>query len=224
MGSRTIRMAALIPHRDNRRILRSYSRELFARGFAGAWSFPWAAPLALLTRPLGGTELSFLAQSVRKKSLAAPGEGKFTAGNPLRFPLPGFPEDLSPGISLWGPEIGLMLRAEDFGPFGALALGRVFHRPVLACAVLEAEESSPPPPPVFSFAAAAVANMSYRLLGSGDAAYSFSWEIGELHWLPPLRRKRDARTCPYRETAVPEEPQSPVSVETGPDTQNKGPK
>jgi hypothetical protein len=187
-------MAALIPHRDSRRILRAYSGELFARGFAGAWSFPWAVPLALLTRPLEGAELSFLARSVRKRSLAAPGEGKFAAGPPLRSPLPEFPpfsrgKGLPPGASLWGPEIGLRLRGEDFGPFGALALRRVFHRPVLACAVLE-ETEEPPPPPAFSFASAAVANMSYRLLGSGDAAYSFSWEIGELHWLPPLGRKR----------------------------------
>ena len=187
-------MAALIPHRDSRRIIRSYSGELFARGFAGAWSFPWAVPLALLTRPLGGAELSFLARSVRRKSLAPPGEGKFATGSPLRFPLPEFPpfsggKDLSPGASLWGPEIGLKLRAEDFGPFGALALRRVFHRPVLACAVLKGEEPSPPSP-AFSFGTAAVANMSYSLLGSGDAAYSFSWEIGELHWLPPLGRKR----------------------------------
>jgi hypothetical protein len=198
VGSGKIRLAALIPHRDSRRILRAYSGELFVRGFAGAWSFPWAAPLALLSRPLEGAELSLLAQSLRKKSLAAPGEGKF-GGLPLRFPLPGFPpfskgkEGFPPGVSLWGPEIGLKLRAEDFGPSGTLALRRIFHRPLLACALLDAEEPSPPPPPAFSFASAAVANMSYSPLDSGDAAYSFSWEIGELHWLPPLRRKRPVR-------------------------------
>jgi hypothetical protein len=189
-------MAALIPHRDSRRILRAYSGELFLRGFAGAWSFPWAAPLALLRRPLEGAELSFLAQSLREKSLAAPGQGKFAAGTPLRFPLPEFPPfsggkgDPSPGAFLWGPGIGLKLRAEDFGPSGALALSRILRGPPLACAVLGAEEPLPPPPPGFSFAAAAVANMSYRPLGSGEGAYSFAWEIGELRWLPPLRRKK----------------------------------
>ncbi|MDR3192342.1 MAG: hypothetical protein LBT87_04685 [Treponema sp.] len=216
-------MAALVPHRDSRRILRAYSGELFARGFAGAWSFPWAAPLALLTRPLEGAELSFLARSVREKSLAAPGEGRFDAGSPLRFPLPGFPPfprgGLPPG-SLWGPEISLQLRAEDFGPSGALALYCIFHRPVLACAVLGAGD--PPLPPAFSFGAAAVTNMSYGPLGSGDAAYSFAWEIGELHWLPALRRKRSGRTCP-RGGAVPEEPQNPLGFENGPDTQGRGP-
>jgi hypothetical protein len=221
-------MAALIPHRDSRRILRAYSGELFAGGFAGAWSFPWAAPLALLTRPLERAELSFLAQSIRRKSLAAPGAGKFGIAPPLRFPLPGFPpfakgkEGLSPGaFSLWGPEIGLKLRAEDFGPSGALALSRIFHRPVLACAVLGAEEPSPLPPPAFSFASAAVANMSYGPLGSGDEAYSFAWEIGELRWLPAPRRKRPARTCAG--TALPEEPRNPPGFETGPDARDKGP-
>jgi hypothetical protein len=188
-------MAALIPHRDSRRILRAYSGELFSRGFAGAWSFPWAAPLALLGRPLEGAELSLLARSLRKKSLAAPGKGKFSAGPPLRFPLPGFPPpfggSLSPvKFSLWGPEIGLGLRAEDFGPSGSLALIRIFQRPLLACAVLEEGEPSPSPPPPFSFSAAGVANMSYSPLGSGDAAYSFAWEIGELRWLPAVRRKK----------------------------------
>jgi hypothetical protein len=219
-------MAALIPHRDSRGILRAYSGELFARGFAGAWSFPWAAPLALLTRPLEGEELSFLARSVRKKSLAAPGEGKFGVGNPLRFPLPEFPPfsegngGLSPGAALWGPEIGLKLRPDDFGPSGSLALRRVFHRPVLACAVLGAEEPSPPPPSAFSFGAAAVANMSYGPLGSGDAAYSFAWEIGELHWLPAPRRKRPGRRPGTGTT--PEEPGNPPGFETGPDPQEEG--
>jgi hypothetical protein len=206
MGSGTIHIAALIPHRDSRRILRAYSGELFARGFAGAWSFPWAVPLALLSRPLEGAELSLLARSLRKRILAAPGKGKFNTGNPLRSPLPGFPPPIGGGLSqgegspgafsLWGPEIGLGLRAEDFGPSGSLALRRIFHRPILACAVLEGEDPSPPPPPACSFGAAAVANMSYSPLGSGDAAYSFAWEIGELHWLPAVRRKRPGGTIP----------------------------
>jgi hypothetical protein len=206
MGSGTIRMAALIPHRDSRRLLRAYSGELFAQGFAGAWSFPWAAPLALLSRPLEGAELSLLARSLRKRSLAAPGKGKFSAGNPLRFPLPGFPPSFGEGLSrggalpgafsLWGPETGFGLRAEDFGPSGSLALRRVFHRPVLACAVLGEDDPLPPPPPAFSFSAAAVVNINYGPLGSGDAAYSFAWEIGELHWLPAVRRKRPGGTMP----------------------------
>jgi hypothetical protein len=189
-------MAALIPHRDSRGILRAYSGELFSRGFAGAWSFPWAAPLALLTRPLEGAELSLLARSLREKNLGSGGKGKFHGGDPLRFPLclplPGSsPGVLSPeAFSLWGPEIGVGLRPGDFGPSGALALREIFHRPVLACAILKAGEPSPPPPPDFSFAAAAVANLAYRPLGSGDPSYSFAWEIGELHWLPAIRRKR----------------------------------
>jgi hypothetical protein len=163
---------------------------------------------------------------VRKKSLAPPREGKFDAGPPLRFPLPEFPpfskgKGLSPG-SLWGPEISLKLRAEDFGPSGALALRWIFHRPVLACAVLGAEDP-PLPPPAFSFASAAVANMSYSSLGSGDAAYSFAWEIGELHWLPALRRKRLARTCPCAEKTRPEEARNPLNFETGPDAEGKEP-
>jgi hypothetical protein len=36
----------------------------------------------------------------------------------------------------------------------------------------------------FSFRAAAVANMILSPLGSGAEGYSFTWKIGERHWLP----------------------------------------
>jgi hypothetical protein len=44
-----------------------------------------------------------------------------------------------------------------------------------------------PPPPQISFRAAAVANMIYRPLKTGDDAYSFTWKTGKLHWLPSIR-------------------------------------
>jgi hypothetical protein len=176
-------MAALIPHRDSRKILRAYSGELFAGGFTGAWAFPWAAPLALLSRPLEDAELSTLARTLREKNLA---HGKFKAGSPARLPLPDFP-----GAELWGPELDLGLRGEDFGPSAASALSLVFHRPLLACTVLYPEDPTPPLPPPLSFSAAAVANLVYRPLE--DGAPSFAWEIGELHWLPAIRREQKPR-------------------------------
>jgi hypothetical protein len=187
LGSRGIRLAVLVPHRDSRKILRAYSGELFAGGFTGAWSFPWVAPLALLSRPLDGAELTALARALRERSLQADRGGKFRAETPSRLALRELYPDFPALPSLWGPGISLGFRAEDFGPSGSAALNRVFHRPVLACALLGPEDP-PLPPPVFSFGAAAVANMVYRPLSPGG--FSFAWEIGELHWLPAVRRKR----------------------------------
>ncbi|MDR0487448.1 MAG: hypothetical protein LBG91_04300, partial [Treponema sp.] len=55
----------LVPHRDVRLKLRKWSGSLFMAGIQGAYHFPWAAPLALLTRPLDTPELKHCARILR---------------------------------------------------------------------------------------------------------------------------------------------------------------
>jgi hypothetical protein len=193
-----IRLAALIPHRDSRKILRDWSGRLFAAGLHGAWSFPWAVPLALISRFLGDDELSGLAHALREQSLSGGGDGKLQAGAAAALPFPGLPE-----LFLFGPALDIRLPEPLLQGSAAAALIHVFPHPVLVSALIQAgaaadctadpaaviPQSIPPAPPV-SFRAAAVANMVYRPLPVGDGAYSFEWEIGELHWLPAIKNKK----------------------------------
>jgi hypothetical protein len=199
-----IYFAVLVPHRDCRRLLRLRSAELFAAGFWGAWSFPHAAPLALLPAPLKAEELAGLARKLRRRSLENKGTGMILSG-PERIVYLDTPEGF-PKPRLYGPALELRVEAEDFGP----APGKKIMPPVLGCAGLgdsDTPESRGTPedpgapetrgvlknpetrgtPETFKFRAAAVANMRYTPLSAGVPGYSFSWKIGKLHWLPPCR-------------------------------------
>ena len=70
------RLLVLVPHRDARLPLRAWSSSLFTAGLQGAWSFPWAAPLARLKRSLTDDELKLLARALRQEinNLALKGE------------------------------------------------------------------------------------------------------------------------------------------------------
>jgi hypothetical protein len=194
---RPLYLAVLIPHREGRSFLRRRSAELFASGLWGAWSFPHAAPLALLSAPLTGTELRNLAHALRALTQAGGGDGTLRPGPETALPVPG----LEPGFSLYGPALGLAVGPGIFGGSAGDKLGTVFPRPLLGCAVLGPEDwpralreipvplpAASSPPGAGSFRAAAVANMLYRPLAAGDRGCSYSWRIGELHWLPSCRR------------------------------------
>ena len=103
--------AVLVPHRGCLLALEEYRRDLFTKGFEGAFSFPSAAPLALLKRPLNSGELKkaaaelgknlegkkivcsgFSEYSVQTESLTTPVTIRFF-GAVLELPLPFFPED-----------------------------------------------------------------------------------------------------------------------------------
>jgi hypothetical protein len=182
-----IYLAILVPHRDCRRLLYRRSAELFAAGLWGAWSFPQAAPLALLSVPLTGDELAALARNLRRRSLGENRKGMILPGPeealPLELPA-GFP-----ALRIYGPALELRIEREDFGPAGEKLTALL--PPLLGCAVLGDGEEKPPAgaenPGAFKFRAAAVANMRYRPLPAGERGYSFSWKIGKLHWLPPCR-------------------------------------
>ncbi|MDR0401373.1 MAG: hypothetical protein LBH51_10610 [Treponema sp.] len=181
-----LHFAVLIPHRDCRRLLRSWSGELFAAGYWGAWSFPQAAPLALLSAPLAEEELRELARNLRRRSLEGGRDGMLRGGAPAVLSLD--PPGIGP-LKIYGPALELRVEAGDFGA-GEGKITALFP-PLLGCALLEGPESGAPENRGgFAFRAAAVANMRYRPLPAGDPAYSFSWKIGEPRWLPSCRPAR----------------------------------
>jgi hypothetical protein len=164
-------LAVLVPHRDCLPALEEYRRSLFATGLSGAYSFPIATPLALLSRPLAGQELKAAAANMRSML----GEKKLAPGPAA--------ESSAPGCSLrfFGPSLEvppLSLPPE--------AVSSLWEKPLLAPAVLGPGDDTAnlAGPPEFSFRAAALANLTLWPAECGEADYSFQWEIGRLFWLP----------------------------------------
>jgi hypothetical protein len=202
-----LRFAVLVPHRDSRRLVETRRPSLFAAGFLGAWSFPAAAPLALLARSLTASELKALAVFLREASRAGGRDGRITAGEAAEVPCPGadsgLKENVKNGLRFRGPVLDLPvpawedicspnrtppqtnLQAENqpdtvYTPFPSVVL----------CAALTPGGLPPgslPVLPVFSFRAAAVANLVISPLALGTPGYSFRWKIGRLFWLPKTR-------------------------------------
>jgi hypothetical protein len=107
-----------------------------------------------------------------------------------------------------GPVLEITVPEIVFGSNGAEKIIYPFPRPVIGCCLLRdfdqnaaPDTASFPAAPKLSFRAAALANMIYFPLeteedGDGNNAgggYSFGWKIGELHWLPPVKRKKGSR-------------------------------
>jgi len=181
----------LVPHRDCLPAQEAYRKGLFAAGFDGAWSFPAAAPLAQLTRPLAVGELKTAAAEIRlllgDRAISTPERGLCDGWGPLRLfgpmldlPLPGLPGD---------------------------AILQCWERPILAPAIL-APGVDPEPlikpellvnvvPQIPQFRAAALANLTLTPVlpettegfVSFETDYSFIWKLGPLHWLPRYRGK-----------------------------------
>jgi hypothetical protein len=179
---RTQIFMVLVPHRDTRLTLRKYSDALFKAGFAGAYQFPWVAPLAVLSRPLTSDELKNFARSIREST----GGGKIIADEWTRTAfLPGGE------TTLFGLRLDLSL-AKDTP--GSQKIIEFFSPPVIgACLLSAGDATAPPPPPALSFRAAAVANMFWRPLHAGgekpDAIIGYKWKIGNLRWLAAARKK-----------------------------------
>jgi len=177
----------LVPHRDCFPALEAYRRNLFASGFDGACSFPAAAPLALLSRPLEPGELKSAAAETRKllggRKIVSAGEdergGWTSAGDSphtVRFfglrmdmPVPAFPGD---------------------------AVTLHWEKPILAPAIIYGAQDRPGQRPAIprgpapenrtgtdiAFRAAALANMALTPVPEMD--YSYTWKTGPLFWLP----------------------------------------
>jgi hypothetical protein len=192
------RLLVIVPHRDARGILRKWSGRLFTAGFEGAWSFPWLVPLALLSLPFSAAELKSLALALREQSLAGGGEGKFKTGAAAETNFPESAADVPGARSLFGLLLEPGLRDLSFPESASGKILCRFSPVVLGSALLagagKTRSGVPlaefPPPPALSFRAAAVANMTFRSLPSGDENYSREWETGKLCWLPPVRREK----------------------------------
>lgn len=167
---------ALVPHRDVRLVLRNYSGALFKAGFAGAFHFPWAAPLACVSQPLDAAELKDCARAVRKTA----GGGKICAEQMSACLFAAAGENMA----LLGLRLEFAITPND------LAIQKVtdFFKPHVlgACLLSDAESKSAclPSPPKLAFRAAAVANMFWRPVMTGDNVIGYKWKIGELFWLP----------------------------------------
>jgi hypothetical protein len=178
----------LVPHPDLAAPLRGQSRFLFASGMGGAWSFPQAAPLALLKRPLAGAELRDLAAALREATL--PRGGKIALGKPVLVPCPGFHSFFGPALDLEPPPLPSPAVVHAFP---ALAIGVALAAPSEA-PLLEQIRDLPPARPGF-FRAAMVANLAIKPLAGAFPAssvpaaenYSFEWRMGKPRWLPSLR-------------------------------------
>jgi hypothetical protein len=186
----------LVPHPDLAASLRSQSRFLFASGMSGAWSFPQAAPLALLQRPLGEAELRDLAAALREASLRK--GGAISLGRPILVPCPGFHSFFGPALDLPPPPLPYpaVLHA-----FPALALSVALAAP--AEEPLPGQSRGLPPTNPGFFRAAMAANLRIRPLnrafpaGSVPAAaenYSFEWRLGKPRWLPSLKNASPRRS------------------------------
>jgi hypothetical protein len=185
--------AVLVPHRDTIFSIEKFRQQIFALGLDGAFSFPAAAPLALLSRPLSGEELKTAAVEMRKLL----GGGKFVlSALPEKSPLGESPPGLpfasrctgSPeGLSFFGPCLDM-----PFPPLPESAVLTRWEKPFLAPAVLgpggaecvRVLADKLPSPPELSFRAAALANLAIYPAGNGEAEYSYAWEMGRLYWLP----------------------------------------
>jgi hypothetical protein len=189
--------AILVPHPDLAASLRGQSRFLCAAGMSGAWSFPQAAPLARLKRPLGETELRDLAAALREAAL--PRGGAFSLGEPILVPCPGFHSFFGPALDAEPPPLPYpaVLHA-----FPALALSVALAAPAEAPLAGRIRDI-PPANPGF-FQAAMVCNLAIRPLEDAFPAgavplpaenYSFGWRMGKPRWLPrnasPRRGGRD---------------------------------
>jgi hypothetical protein len=187
-----LRLLALIPHRDARRNVRVWSGELFAAGMAGAWAFPWAVPLAILSRPLSPGELRDAAFALREANRR--GDGKIRSLGAGLIPLGGlFPGNPGGCPAIYG--LALDLAVPGLAGSAAGALVRRLEPAVLGAALLEGpEEALPPekfpPPPETAFRAAALVNMIYRVRPAGEGAVVYEWKTGRPRWLPSAKAKR----------------------------------
>jgi hypothetical protein len=189
---KTLHFLVLVPHRDCLPSLEAYRRVLFSRGFNGAFSFPAVAPLALLDRPLGSGLVKAAAAELREGL----GDKKVTPQGLELCPAWGIFRFSGPGLDL--PLISIPAPAGSEFP---VVLQR-WEKPLLAPVLLaHGSDGNPfsdpvagPMPRFVSFRAMALANLALNQhvetvqdCDSFDADFSFTWELGQLHWLPSPR-------------------------------------
>jgi hypothetical protein len=195
LSADALKLLVLIPHRDSRLLLRAWSSALFGAGCEGAWSFPWAAPLAALARFFTGEELRRCARALREQTVSRGGDGKIKTGPACRAAFPAHSlADGEGGAAVFGPVLDLEIPDCAFTPNAAAKIIYRFSPTVLGAALTGPFQKGAARPEIqaFSFRAAALANMLYRPLPSSGGD-SFEWRIGKLCWLPPLSGKKGQR-------------------------------
>ena len=172
-----LRFIILIPHRDEGNRLNQYREKLFSAGFYGAFSFPAAAALAMVSRPLGREELKELAINIRKITMENGGKiesGELSAmeiGEGKTEPVVG---NKLEKMHFFGPLLKLPCSEELF-PFGreprlaSAALSGVRKKiiksylpPILCAALIKPPQSGEksPAPPAFKNAAINAASLN----------------------------------------------------------------
>jgi hypothetical protein len=184
-----IHFVILVPHAGLAAPLRGQSRFLFGAGISGAWSFPQAAPLARLKRPLTEAELRELAGALREATLGR--DGKIALGKPILVPCPGFHGFFGPALDITPPSLP---RSAVLHAFPVLVMAAALAAPAEE-PLLGRIQNIPPVNPGF-FRAAMVSNLSVKPLDGAFPAlavpgpaenYSFRWRMGKPRWLPSLR-------------------------------------
>jgi len=176
-----LRFIVLIPHRDSQGCVENYRQRLFAEGFFGAYAFPAAAPLALVSRAYKSEELKALAHELRALTLS--NDGKITPRQTAQVACP-----LGEGVTFFGPQLDLP-SPETLSGLRNEKLRFLFPTIVLCAALLGPREEKPriSEMPVPGFRAARIANLAIRPLEGGAAPYSYEWRLGPECWLPGFR-------------------------------------
>jgi hypothetical protein len=176
---KTKQFLVLVPHRDTRLVLKNYSKALLKKGFTGAYYFPWAAPIAPLSRLLNPQELKNIAHVLRKSAI----NGKFNTEGEKTIPFPLGEKD----ALLYGPRLDLSLPQD----FSINEISYFYTTTVIGACLLQDGKNAGdlPCPPKLTFSAAAVANMVWQPVslsaeGTKSVAFGYKWEIGKLFWLP----------------------------------------
>ena len=181
-------LLVLVPHRDIRAELKKYSCSVYKNILTGilasklpAYSFPWAAPLAALSKPFKTDELKNIARSLR----AAAKDNKFYISETSTCAFPAGEEEMT----LLGQK--LELKEWDTLSFSSSKI-EYFFSPIMigSCLITKARKqqlcdlcSSAPSQESKGFRAAAIANMFWKPVNlDGETAYK--WKIGKLCWLP----------------------------------------
>jgi len=181
----------LAPHRDARAEFRKYSQSLHKKGLKGVYNFPCAAPIALLTKPLTQDELKIAAKSLRALSAGEKFHSSKTAcasftanGNSLLL----FGSNLNFNIDPDSVNCAARKIKKIISPL--VVGGYLQNHECSEDAVSFASRFYPEliPAPVFSFRAAAIANMFWRPVNKNGEIF-YKWKIGKLSWLPRTLQK-----------------------------------
>ena len=186
-----LRLLVFIPHRDTCLLIDKYRQKLFSLGFPGAYSFPVAAPLAMVSQAYNPSELKTLAHELRRFSYSK--DGKITIGEAAQVScshagLAGSPAFFGPMLDLPPLETLMGLNNEK--------LTFIFPKVVLCAAILSTEKEDPKEETLkvpdflpFSFRAARVSNLAIRPIKGAAAPYSNEWRLGPDCWLPAYKRR-----------------------------------